>query len=290
MSEYAAAKARIFAGDGTQVLNRNDRYSAGMRRPGRQAVTIGYDPAPDHDEFGLLKVFGEHWLAKGATPLVAAADLRLAGLHNAVNALAALALCRAIGLQVAPLLDALRRFEGLPHRLERVADIDRIAFYDDSKGTNVGSTVAALDGFAREFGASGRKVVLIAGGDGKGQDFGPLADAVAGAARAVVLIGRDAPLIAAALASTPVPLEHAATMQEAVAKALNAARAADVVLLLARLRELRHVRQLQGALRGVLRRGAGAGGGACALTVARRPPSTTRASCGRRCSCSRSGS
>jgi UDP-N-acetylmuramoylalanine--D-glutamate ligase len=231
MDEYAAAKARVFAGDGVQVLNRNERYSLGMRRPGRRVVTIGYDPAPDHDDFGLLKVFGEHWLAMGGTPLVAAADLRLAGLHNAVNALAALALCRAIGLQVAPLLDALRRFEGLPHRLERVADVDRIAFYDDSKGTNVGSTVAALDGFARQFGASGRKVVLIAGGDGKGQDFAPLGDAVAGAARAVVLIGRDAPLIATALGSAHVPLEHAVTMPEAVAKALRAARTGDVVLL-----------------------------------------------------------
>jgi UDP-N-acetylmuramoylalanine--D-glutamate ligase len=231
MAEYAAAKARVFAGGGAQVLNRSDRYSLGMRQPGRQVVTIGYDPAPDHDDFGLLKVFGEHWLAKGHTPLAAAGDLRLAGLHNAVNALAALALCRAVGLQVAPLLDALRQFEGLPHRLERVADIDHVAFYDDSKGTNVGSTVAALEGFARQFGASGRKVVLIAGGDGKGQDFAPLADAVAAAARAVVLIGRDAPLIATALESSHVPLEHAATMQEAAAKALQSAQPGDVVLL-----------------------------------------------------------
>jgi UDP-N-acetylmuramoylalanine--D-glutamate ligase len=231
MNEYAAAKARVFAGDGVQVLNRNDRYSLGMRRPGRRVATIGYDPAPDHDDFGLLKVFGEHWLAKGQTPLVAAADLRLAGLHNAVNALAALALCRGIGLQIVPLLDALRRFEGLPHRVERVADLDHVAFYDDSKGTNVGSTVAALDGFARQLGTSGRKVVLIAGGDGKGQDFAPLADAVAGAARAVVLIGRDAPLIATALKNAHVQVEHAATMQEAVSKARTAAHAGDVVLL-----------------------------------------------------------
>jgi UDP-N-acetylmuramoylalanine--D-glutamate ligase len=231
MSDYAKAKARVFAGDGVQVLNRGDRYSLGMRQPGRRVVTIGYDPAPDHDDFGLLRVFGEHWLAKGQTPLVAAADLGLAGLHNAMNALAALALCRSIGLQIVPLLDALRRCEGLPHRVERVADIDRIAFYDDSKGTNVGSTVAALDGFARQLGASGRKVVLIAGGDGKGQDFAPLADAVAGAARAVVLIGRDAPRIAAALGSVHVPVEHAATMQEAVSKARGAAQPGDVVLL-----------------------------------------------------------
>ncbi len=231
MDEYAAAKARVFEGDGVQVLNRNDPRSIGMRRPGRRAVTFGYDPAPDHEDFGLLKVFGEYWLAKGATPLVAAADLRVAGLHNAVNALAALALCRAISLQVTPLLDSLRGFEGLPHRLERVADIDRVAFYDDSKGTNVGSTVAALDGFAREFGTSGRKVILIAGGDGKGQDFAPLADAVAGAVRSAVLIGRDAPLIAAALEDAHVTIERAATLREAVSRAHAAARPGDVVLL-----------------------------------------------------------
>jgi UDP-N-acetylmuramoylalanine--D-glutamate ligase len=231
MDEYAAAKARIFAGDGVQVLNRNDRYSIAMRRPGRRVVTFGHDPALDHDHFGLLKVFGEHWLAKDGTPLLASSELRLAGLHNAVNALAALALCRAIGMQLGPLLDALRRFEGLPHRLERVAAIDDVAFFDDSKGTNVGSTVAALDGFARSFGGSGRKVVLIAGGEGKGQDFAPLAEAVAGAARAVVLIGRDAPLIDSAIAGTHVPCVRAATLQQAVAQSLEAARPGDVVLL-----------------------------------------------------------
>jgi UDP-N-acetylmuramoylalanine--D-glutamate ligase len=231
MAQYAAAKARVFEGDGVQVLNRNDPRSVGMRRPGRRVVTFGDDPAPDHDDFGLLKVFGEHWLAQGGTPLVAAADLRIAGLHNAVNALAALALCRGIDLQTAPLLDALRRFEGLPHRLQRVADIDRVAFYDDSKGTNVGAAVAALDGFERQFGTSGRKVVLVAGGDGKGQDFAPLAEALAGAARAVVLIGRDAPLIAAAIAGAHVPVVHAATLREAVFRAREAAQTGDVVLL-----------------------------------------------------------
>jgi len=231
MDAYAAAKARIFDGDGAQILNRNDPRSIGMRRAGRRVVTFGYDPAPDHEEFGLLKVFGEHWLAKGVTPLVSVADLRLAGLHNAVNALAALALCRAAGLQVAPLLDALRRFQGLPHRLERVADIDRVAYYDDSKGTNVGATVAALDGFARQFTPSGRRVILIAGGEGKGQDFAPLADAVAGAARAAVLIGRDAPLIAAALEGAHVAVELAASLPDAVARARALAQPGDVVLL-----------------------------------------------------------
>ena len=136
-------------------------------------------------------------------------ELKVTGLHNAANALAALALCRAIGLAYEPLLDALFRFSGLPHRVQRVAEINGVAFFDDSKGTNVGATVAALEGM-------GRKVVLIAGGDGKGQDFSPLRDAVARQARAVVLIGRDRDRIAAAIESTGVVLVRATDMHEAV--------------------------------------------------------------------------
>jgi UDP-N-acetylmuramoylalanine--D-glutamate ligase len=231
IAAYAAAKARIFAGSGTQVLNRDDPASVAMRRPGRRVVTFGLDAAPDHDDFGLLKMHGEHWLAMGATPLMPVREMRLAGLHNAANALAAAALCRAIGLPLAPLLDALRTFAGLPHRVERVGEIGGITFYDDSKGTNVGSTVAALSGFGRQLNGSGGKVVLIAGGDGKQQDFTPLAGAVAGAARAVVLIGRDAPAIERALTPTGTPIERAASMQDAVARAFEVARAGDVVLL-----------------------------------------------------------
>ena len=231
LAAYAAAKARIFAGTGVQVLNRDDPATMAMRRAGRRAVTFGLNPAPDHDDFGLLRVFGEHWLAMGATPLMPVRDMRLAGLHNAANALAALALCRAIGLPLAPLLDALRSFAGLPHRVERVAEIRGVTFYDDSKGTNVGSTVAALAGFGRQLNGSGGKVVLIAGGDGKQQDFAPLAGAVAGHTRAVILIGRDAPAIERALRPTGTPIERAASMQDAVARALEAARAGDVVLL-----------------------------------------------------------
>ncbi len=231
LDAYAAAKARIFDGGGAQVLNRDDGRSSAMRCAGRRVVTFGLDPPPDHEEFGLLKVFGEHWLAMGATPLMAVREMKLAGLHNAANALAALALCRSIGLPLAPLLDALRRFEGLPHRVAPVAQVAGVAFYDDSKGTNVGSTVAALAGLARQLNGSHGKVVLIAGGDGKQQDFAPLRDAVADAARTVVLIGRDAPLIEAALGGSGARIERAASMVEAVARAFDAARAGDVVLL-----------------------------------------------------------
>jgi UDP-N-acetylmuramoylalanine--D-glutamate ligase len=228
---YAAAKARIFAGGGARVLNRDDARSAAMRGNGRRVITFGLNPPPDHEEFGLLRVFGEPWLAMGATPLMAVRELKLAGLHNAANALAALALCRSIGLPLAPLLDALKSFAGLPHRVAPVGRIGGVAFYDDSKGTNVGSTVAALAGLAQSLADGHGSVVLIAGGDGKQQDFTPLRDAVAGAARTVVLIGRDAPRIESALAGSGAQVERAASMTEAVARAFAAARPGDAVLL-----------------------------------------------------------
>ena len=231
MAEYAAAKARIFANGGVQVLNRDDAWSRGMAIRGRDIVTFGLDPAKEHEDFGLLKVFGHPWLARGMTPLVAVDDLKLAGLHNAANAMAALALAKAAGAKCVDVMPALKSFAGLPHRVERVGEARGVVFYDDSKGTNVGSTVAALAGLAGQMNGSGGKVVLIAGGEGKGQDFAPLAAAVARAAREIVLIGRDAPLIEAAVSSSGVPVERADTMEQAVARAFAAARSGDAVLL-----------------------------------------------------------
>lgn len=224
MDEYAAAKARIFAGNGVQVLNREDRYSLAMARPNRKVATFGLTAPQKAEDWGLLETDGGLWLAQGANQLMAAAELSLAGLHNAANALAALALCRAIDLPFHPLLEALREFKGLPHRVEKVAEIGGVAFYDDSKGTNVGATVAALGGLAR-------KAVLIAGGDGKGQDFSPLRPAVRDHARAVVLIGRDGPKIGAALAGCGVPLLAAGSMEEAVRLGFEQAQPGDAVLL-----------------------------------------------------------
>jgi UDP-N-acetylmuramoylalanine--D-glutamate ligase len=172
----------------------------------------------------LRDLDGERWLAEGRANLMKVSELKVTGLHNAANALAALALCRAIGLAYGPLLDALFSFSGLPHRVQRVAEIKNVAFFDDSKGTNVGATVAALEGV-------GRKVVLIAGGDGKGQDFSPLRNAIARHARAVVLIGRDRDRIAAAIESTGVLLVRATDMHEAVRASLALAHAGDAVLL-----------------------------------------------------------
>ena len=224
MAGYAAAKARIFHGSGVQVLNRQDPLSMAMALPGRRIFSFGLDEPEDDEAWGLRKSSRETWIAQGERKLMLAGELHVAGLHNAANALAALALCHAVNLPYAPLLQALRDFRGLPHRVEKVAAIDGVTFFDDSKGTNVGATEAALKGMPC-------KVVLIAGGDGKGQDFTPLAAAVAEHARAVVLIGRDGDRIAAALAGSGVPLLRAAAMEDAVASSFAQAQAGDAVLL-----------------------------------------------------------
>jgi len=230
MAGYARAKSRIFRGEGIQVLNRDDAGSMSMALAGRKQVTFGLDAPGRAGDFGLLRAEGELWLAQGTTPLLALKEMRLAGLHNAANALAALALARALGEPYPPLLSALREFKGLPHRLEKVAEIGGVAFYNDSKGTNVGATVAALNGFG-ELTARGARVVLIAGGEGKGQEFAPLAGPVSRHARSVILIGRDAGLMARALADSRVELLHAGSMEDAVAQARVQARPGDAVLL-----------------------------------------------------------
>ena len=227
IDDYARAKARVFSGDGIQVLNRDDPRSLAMALPGRKTSTFGLDAPRRAEDWGVLERGGELWLAQGANALLAVREMRLAGLHNAANALAALALCRALGLPLQPLLAALREFKGLPHRVELIGEADGVRWYDDSKGTNVGSTVAALAGLAQ----GDTKLVLIAGGEGKGQDFSPLKNAMERSARGLVLIGRDAPLIEAAVAGAGVPIRRAASMDQAVALAAQAARPGDAVLL-----------------------------------------------------------
>ncbi len=189
MDTYAAAKARIFMGNGIQVLNRDDARSMAMALPGRKVVDFGLDRCPRDEHFGLC----EDELCLGGDMLMPQSALPVAGLHNVANALAALALTRALDLPLNTLLRGLLHFKGLPHRVERVAEINGVTYYDDSKGTNVGATEAALYGMGK------RRAVVILGGDGKGQDFSPLKAAVEANARAVLLIGRDAPLIAAAI-------------------------------------------------------------------------------------------
>ncbi len=224
IAEYAAAKARIFAGSGVQVLNRRNSWSKRMALPDRHVVYFGDDGPDNAHNYGLRQTGRDIWLMQGDTDLLNFAECRIAGLHNATNALAALALCRAIGLNRAPLLAALREFKGLPHRVEWVTEINGITFFDDSKGTNVGATCAAIAGLPP-------KVVLIAGGEGKGQNFDPLQLHIQRNARGVVLIGRDAPIIAAAIKAANVPMIAADSMQEAVQKAFSAAQPGDAVLL-----------------------------------------------------------
>jgi UDP-N-acetylmuramoylalanine--D-glutamate ligase len=192
--------------------------------PGRKILTFGLDEPWNEGNWGLREVDGALWLAEGRANLMKVAELKVAGLHNAANALAALALCRAIRLPYEPLLDALFAFEGLPHRVQRITEINGVVFYDDSKGTNVGATVAALMGL-------NPRVVLIAGGEAKGQDFRPLREAIAKKAKGVVLIGRDRDKIAAALEGCGVSVVHAASMHEAVQAGFSLAQPGDAVML-----------------------------------------------------------
>ncbi len=224
MAEYSAAKARIFAGCGIQVLNRDDARCMSMARAGCKTITFGLNMPDTKNDFGIERADGEIWLVQGTQRLIQASELQVVGLHNVANALAALALSSAINFPMPVLLDALRSFKGLPHRVERVTEMDGITYYDDSKGTNVGATIVALQGL-------GCKAVLIAGGEGKGQDFAPLNPVVAQHARAVVLIGRDAPLIAAALEGCGVQVVHAENMGNAVQQASQLAQNGDAVLL-----------------------------------------------------------
>ncbi len=224
MEAYARAKARIFRGTGVQVLNRQDAWTLGMALANRRVLTFGLDQPTNECDWGLTRSEDQTWLAQGEQKLLALSELRVTGLHNAANALAALALTRAIDLPYQPLLQTLTQFEGLPHRVQKVAQVRGVSFYDDSKGTNVGATVAALTGMPQ-------KVVLIAGGDGKGQDFTPLKAAVTGRARGLVLIGRDRELIARAVDGSDVTLLRAQDMDEAVRLAFTQAREGDAVLL-----------------------------------------------------------
>ncbi len=224
IDDYVRAKSRIFGNGGRQVLNRDDPMSMAMQS-GATPRTFGAGaPRGDH-EWGLRDgPDGATMLAHGDADLVPSSALTLTGRHNALNVLAALALVDAVGIDGSAYLDAVKSFRGLPHRMTHVADIGGVAWIDDSKSTTVASTIAALEGM-------GRKSVLIAGGDGKGQDFIPLVPAVRAHARAVVLLGRDAPLIERALRASPIDLAHADTLEQAVALAMERAQPGDAVLL-----------------------------------------------------------
>lgn len=231
LQDYAIAKARIFYNANLQVLNRDDAWSMLMARAKLAQVTFGLNSniSSDDGEYGLKQLDGDTWLCEGEKELINLQDLKIVGLHNAANALAAVALCRGIGVDYAHIIQTLYNFKGLPHRVEWVVNIDDVDYYDDSKGTNVGATCAALSGIYKN--GHPQKIVLIAGGDGKGQDFSPLKESVANNARAVVLIGRDAPLMEGELLETGIPLYQAIDLPEAVNIAKKLAQSGDAVLL-----------------------------------------------------------
>jgi UDP-N-acetylmuramoylalanine--D-glutamate ligase len=235
IADYARAKARLLKHAKVAVLNRDDVISSGMASI--NSITFGLNAAPDVADFGLIECHDEskteQYLASGHRKICKASDLKIVGQHNIANALAASALCCAIGIEKSTLIIALQNFKGLPHRVEWVANIDDVDYYDDSKGTNVGATCAAILGMAKNNNGHNQtqKVVLIAGGEGKDQDFSPLAPAVQANGRAVVLIGRDAALIENMLLETNTPIYHAVDLPEAVNIAKKLAKAGDAVLL-----------------------------------------------------------
>ncbi len=226
IDDYALAKQRIYRHAGQRVFNRDDAAVMAMTVGDGQAsyFTLGV-PASDA-QFGLREQAGAQWLAKGGDLLMAVGELPLPGLHNQANALAALALGWAAGLSMSGMLDGLRRFRGLPHRTQYVAEIDGVRWYNDSKGTNPGATIAALNGFADHEG----RIVLIAGGQSKNADFTALAVVARRACKAVVLFGEDAERIASVLDASRAT-KRAGDLREAVALAAEQARPGDIVLL-----------------------------------------------------------
>jgi UDP-N-acetylmuramoylalanine--D-glutamate ligase len=221
--DYVEAKRRIFRGDGIMVINLDDPVVAAMYEPGRGCIGFTLE-APREKDFGLLDRDGEVWLARGSEQLVPLAALPLPGLHNAANCLAALAMGDALGVSMPARLEALATFKGLPHRCQLVTERNHVRWYDDSKGTNVGATVAAIRGLGAE-----RDLVLVAGGLGKGADFTSLKGPVARHVRHVVLLGRDAELIERALAGT-VTCTRVADLKAAVRVAGEAAAPGSAVL------------------------------------------------------------
>lgn len=222
MASYAAAKARIFERCGTAVINADDPYVPGMVRGGQRVRSFSV-AARGAAHYRLERRGDDSWLICDGEALLPLSALRMTGLHNAANALAALALGDAAGLPRDAMFEVLSGFAGLPHRSQWIADVAGVRYVNDSKGTNVGATVAAIDGLP---GA----LVLLAGGDGKGQDFAPLADVCRARVRTAVLIGRDAPQIETALVGS-CPTVRCATLDDAVREAARRALPGDTVLL-----------------------------------------------------------
>jgi UDP-N-acetylmuramoylalanine--D-glutamate ligase len=222
LQAYAAAKQSIYRQAALQVFNLDDPLVASLVN--RACPHVGFTrQVPGANDYGLVEIEGATWLARGESPIMPASAVCMTGQHNLMNALAALALGEAVGMPLDKMIDTLGEFQGLPHRMQFVAEKDGVRWFNDSKGTNVGATLAATEGVKE-------KLVLIAGGEGKGADFAPLADVMQRKGRGVVLIGKDAALLQAVLQDV-VPVRRAADMPQAVRLAAEMSRPGDVVLL-----------------------------------------------------------
>ncbi len=219
---YAEAKRRIFRGSGLMVLNADDPLVSAMAEEGRRCVRFGLKQTA-HAEYRPRLIDGEEWLMRGQERLMRTSEVRLRGRHNIANALAAIALGDAVGLSRDAMAKALREFPGLDHRMQWVAEVDGVSYVNDSKATNVGACLAALEGLQES-------AVLIAGGDGKGADFSPLAAAAKAKVRAAVLMGRDASLLEQVLGEV-VATVRVENMKQAVVAARRLAQRGDTVLL-----------------------------------------------------------
>jgi len=222
VGSYARAKARIFARCETAVINLDDPLVVAMPRPGQKTLSFSLRASIGAD-YAVTTRDGEWWLTRRGEPLLAGSEMRIKGLHNAANALASLAVGDALGLPMPAMLEELRTFPGLPHRSQWVADVRGVTYINDSKGTNVGATIAAVSGMQGP-------LIMIAGGDGKNQDFAELAEVFRGKVRHTVLIGRDAAAIAKALAGV-CTVETCGTLEDAVRAAARSAQPGDTVLL-----------------------------------------------------------
>ena len=230
MMGYHTAKHRIFQGVKKVVYNRDDSLTRPLVPDATPMQSFGLN-APDMNQYGILKENdGTMWLARGRERLLKSSEMYIQGTHNIANALACLALGEAIGLPLASMLETLKTFKGLEHRCEFVKEVQGVRYYNDSKGTNIGATLAAIDGLGAAIEPQQGKVAIILGGQGKGQDFTALRDALSKYAKLAVLIGEDRAVIEQAIAGTTTLL-HAASLQEAVELCQQHTQAHDVVLL-----------------------------------------------------------
>jgi UDP-N-acetylmuramoylalanine--D-glutamate ligase len=223
LQQYHAAKHRIFLGASTVINNRQDPLTNPLLSTSVKQGSFGLNK-PDLGSFGLLEEDGQQWLACGLEPLMLVADVAIKGTHNTANALAALALGQAAGLDMTTMLETLKTYKGLPHRCEHVATINNVMYIDDSKGTNIGATIAALNGFG-----DNANLILIAGGQGKEQNFAQLQKPVKQFVKLVALFGEDASQIASALENS-VQVEQFDSLEDAVSKATASAESGDIVL------------------------------------------------------------